>query len=346
MMIKINRRDCIGAGLGALAFAASRKPARASEAFKIVVTTTETPLIPNSVLELAADLGYYKQEGVDVEIVRVQQTPSAVAALVSKQGHMANISVDSALQLTARKQVPLKAVFSPNKSLPYLIAGRSSIKTIQDLAGGTFGVGRVGSLDHALSALVLRKNGIDDAAIRFVSLGQPNVRAQALAAGRIDATTMSIGVWLTIADQRHLRVLVPESEFYAAAPVLNKVNVVTDETLRSRADEIKAVTRAIIRLSRDFAREPQRWAEAMKKARPDVSAKDLEQLATAYRRTWSVNGGLNREEIAATIDWNYESDDFKGLPKVAVHDWIDFRILADVLKEVGVQPDQDPPLHS
>src|SRR6185437_1198224 len=58
-------------------------------AFTIIVTDPDTPLVPNSVLELARSLGYFAREGVDVQFNRVNGTPMAVAALASGQGEMA-----------------------------------------------------------------------------------------------------------------------------------------------------------------------------------------------------------------------------------------------------------------
>jgi NitT/TauT family transport system substrate-binding protein len=345
-MKPITRRASLAGVASVAAMSILPRSSRAAEPFKLVVTTTETPVIPNSVMELSALLGYYQRAGVNVEIVRVQQTPSAVAALASGQGHMANISVDTALQLVSRKQLALKSVLSPNKSLPYLIAAKSSINDPKELAGKAFGIGRVGSLDHSLSMLVLRKHGADENAIKLVSIGQPNVRAQALAVGRIDATTMSIGVWLSIADRSQLKVLITEPDYYAAAPVLNKVNVVTDQVLKERPADVAAVTKAIVLASRDFAREPKLWVEAMLKERPDVPRADLEQLATAFKNSWSVNGGLNRAEIEYTTDWTFQTEDFKDLRRPALSEWVDFSVLQSVLKEVGVAPNGDPPLHS
>ncbi len=74
-----------------LAFAA---PA-AAEPFRLIVTDLAAPLVPNSVMDLAVQLGYFEREGVEVELVRVQQTPSALAALQAGEGEMANIAVDS-----------------------------------------------------------------------------------------------------------------------------------------------------------------------------------------------------------------------------------------------------------
>ena len=66
------------AGLAVLAALAS--PTLAAP-FRLIVTDLEPPLVPNSVMDLAVSLGYFERENVDVELVRVQQTPLAVTAL-------------------------------------------------------------------------------------------------------------------------------------------------------------------------------------------------------------------------------------------------------------------------
>jgi len=59
-------------------------------------------------------------------------------------------------------------------------------------------------------------------------------------------------------------------------------------------------------------------------ARPDVKREQLEQLAEAYRGSWSVSGGLDPRELAFTTDALYKSDDFKDITRrVMPDDWID-----------------------
>lgn len=315
----------------------------AAEPFRLIVTDLAAPLVPNSVMDLAVDLGYFEREGVDVELLRVQQTPSALAALQAGAGEMANISVDAALQLVARDQLPFKAVMSPNKALPFLIASRADIAHPEDLGGRSFAIGRVGSLDHTLSVAVLRSRGIDPDAMSFVAIGQPNVRAQALAAGQVDATTMSIGVWMSLPDRSGLHVLVDQDAYYIAAPVLQKVNVVPDAVLATRREDVARVVRALTLAARDFARDSQIWIEAMTRARPDVSRDNLAVLARAFAASWSVNGGLNRGEIDYTVDWLYESPDFAGLRRPEPAEWVDFSILDQVLAGIGTAPGADRP---
>lgn len=311
--------------------------------FRLVITDLQAPLVPNSVMDLAKALGYFDREGVDVELVRVQQTPSAVAALQAGEGDMANISVDAALQLVARGQAALKAVVSPNKSLPFLIAAKQDIADPSALTGRSFGIGRVGSLDHSLSTKVIDALGGEIDSIDFVAIGQPSVRAQALAAGQIDATTMSIGVWLALPDKEGLHVLVSADDYYKAAPVVNKVNVVTDEVLSTRRDDVVKVVRALVNISRDFAAHPELWVEAMATARPDVSPDDLATLAESFSQSWSINGGLSREELEYTQSWLYATPDFDNLPTIQLSDWVDFSITNDVIASEGVATGFDEP---
>lgn len=309
--------------------------------FRLIVTDLETPLVPNSVMDLALQQGYFEREGIEVELVRVQQTPSALAALQAGEGEMANIGTDALLLLVAGGASDLKAVVSPAKSLPFLIAGKGSIASPADLVGKSFGIGRPGSIDHSLSLRVMRASGVDTDAVEFVALGQPAARAQALLADQIDATTMSIGVWSSLGDTTGLHIVVPQDAYYAAAPVVSKVNIVTDKILAERGEDVQKVIAALVKASRDFAANPQTWVDAMVAARPDVDPATLALLAESFAQSWSVNGGLNAEELTFTSATFYEGEDFAGQRPVALEEWTDFGPLDAVLAELGTSADMD-----
>ena len=52
-----------------------------AEPFRLIVSDAETPLVPNSIMELAERGGYFDRAGVDVEFVRVEQSPMVMTAL-------------------------------------------------------------------------------------------------------------------------------------------------------------------------------------------------------------------------------------------------------------------------
>jgi NitT/TauT family transport system substrate-binding protein len=323
-------------GLSNAVLAQSERP------FRLVVTHLEAPLVPNSVMDLAVQLGYFEREGVEVELVRVQQTPSALAALQSGEADMANIGVDALLQVIANGASDFRAVMSPNKSLPFMIVGRKGIATVEDLAGASFGVGRLGSLDHSLSSAVLAAFDVDIEGTNLVTLGQPSVRAQALLAGQIDATTMSIGTWSALDDTSSLQVLIDVDAYYEKAPVVNKVNAVPVAVLEDRPEDVKAVIRALIGLSRDIAADPEIWVRAMSDALPDADPEMLRALAQSFAQSWSVNGGMSAAELAYTADWVYQTEDFAGQTPLELAQWVDFAPLDAVLDELGVRDDMDP----
>jgi NitT/TauT family transport system substrate-binding protein len=167
------------------------------------------------------------------------------------------------------------------------------------------------------------------------------VRAQALAAGQIDATTISIGVWLSMPDKSAVREMVDQASFYKAAPFVSKLNVVTEDVVKKKSKEIAGVVRGIIMASRDFAKDPKIWVAAMEKARPDVKPADLEALGEAYRKEWSVNGGLNIEAVKFTTKTDYKLPDFKDLRPVEPKEWIDTSFIDATLKDIGTDPSMD-----
>jgi NitT/TauT family transport system substrate-binding protein len=74
-----------------------------------------------------------------------------------------------------------------------------------------------------------------------------------------------------------------------------------------------------------------------------LSETELVQLAHSFEDSWSVNGGMNRDEMAFTQEWLYETEDFKDAPAVELDAWTDFSILAEVLDEIGVDAGSDQP---
>ena len=338
----VDRRQFVAAGAAALAAAVALPyPARAADPFRMIVTETEIPLVPNSVAWLAQSMGYFKKAGVDVELIKVQQTPSAIAALRSGQGDMANVSTDTALQLLGRDQMKLRGVISPDKALPFMIVSKRGLTRPRDLAGKTFGVSRIGSVDYEMTRVVLAKYGVDVEKVQYLAVGQPAVRAQSLLAGQIDATTVSVGIYTTLPDKSNLNVMVGQNDYYSRAPFVTKMNVVTDDVAKSKKNEILAVTRGLINASRDFSRHPELWVNAMAALRPDVKRADLETLAQAYRNSWSVNGGLSLDALQFTTAELYKGPEFKDIKRIEPRDWIDTSFVDTVLRSSGTDRKMD-----
>jgi NitT/TauT family transport system substrate-binding protein len=317
-----------------------------ADPFRIIVTETETPLVPNSLLYLAKEEGYFDRAGVDVKLVPTAQTPMAVAALRSGQGEMANISVDALISLHREGVNDVVAIHSSGKTIPYVIAGRKDL-TLETMAGSSFGIGRIRSLDHELSSRVLEGHRVNIDTLQLVPLGEPKVRAQALATGRIDATTISIGSFLAMPERDRFKILVDVTDFFETVPLVTKVDVVRRSTLETRADEVDKVLEALTLAARDYAQSPEKWVKAMERARPDVKLATLSELAKIYQGSWTVNGGLQFGELIYTAK-NTQSGvvlkvDGEDTPfRIEVENWANFHPMDRVLTKIGTSDLGDP----
>lgn len=307
----------------------------AAQPFRIIVTDLETPPVPNSVLNLAAQEGYFDRAGVQVELVHVRQTPMAIAALRAGQGEMANISLEALLSLHAEGANDFVAVHSSDKSLPFVIAARKGI-TLGNMAGTRFGIGQPGSLDQSLSSAVLGAKGVSLGALVQVPVGQPAVRGQALMAGRIDATTLSIGSFLSLPERDGLHLLVGVEDYFRSAAVVSKVDVVARETLTARAEDLDRVLEALVLAARDFAADPALWVLAMERARPDLGPAMLTELSAYYRASWTVNGGVQRGELLHAQTWYSRGMERNTGWIVDPAKWMDFAPMDRVLARIGV----------
>ena len=197
-------------------------------------------------MDLADTLGFYRREGLAVDLVRVQNTPLAIVALKTGNADLANISLSGALKLAAQCVMKIKAILSPDKSIRYLIASHGDVPSIKALEGRTLGIGGVGSLDHSMSRLVLAAHGVDVEKVKVVAFGEPHVRALSLSARRIDATTMSVGIWNRFRDRPGLKVLLSDEDYFNAAPVLNKVIVADQDFLAARRPAVERFVAALV----------------------------------------------------------------------------------------------------
>jgi NitT/TauT family transport system substrate-binding protein len=310
---------------------------------RIGTATTPPPALPESTLWLARDLGFYQKEGLDVDITEVQATPSVIAAMRSGDVDVGNINTEDVIRLTANKDLEMRTINSSNGRNFFMIVGKSSLGSVSDVAGKSFAIARVGSQDHALSTKVMTAKGLNADSVNYVSIGAPNVRAQALVAGQVDATTMSLATWVTVQNEKSIKILVDADEYFNAVPLVNKGNAVTTKVLADKPEALRRFTAAIVKASRYFAENKGAWADAMAKLRPDIARTDLEYLWDQFGASWAVNGQMNMGAYQTSTDFLYDSGTFENAPRIDAKGWADTQFVDAVLKDVGVYPKVDDP---
>jgi NitT/TauT family transport system substrate-binding protein len=128
--------------------------------------------------EVARTGGYFKNHGLDVQIVYTRGGNAAMQALVAGAVDYAATSLYVAIQAYANVgadirrfavtgRLPLFAIVTAPKTA-------AQIRSIKDLEGKTVGVSALGTADHALTLYLLRQAGADGRKVQFRDhWGQP-----------------------------------------------------------------------------------------------------------------------------------------------------------------------------
>jgi NitT/TauT family transport system substrate-binding protein len=136
-------------------------------------------------LFIAQEKGYFKEEGLAVELVKVEDPKARFAALAGQQLDGLVSTLDTATQYW-KPETPFKAVLGLDESSGGDgIVGTADLNSVADLKGKQIGV-NVGSVSQFFLEYMLQQNGMSTEDVTLVKMQQGDVPA-ALASNNIDA---------------------------------------------------------------------------------------------------------------------------------------------------------------
>jgi NitT/TauT family transport system substrate-binding protein len=153
----------------------------------IAVGAPHVPVYLN--FDLAQALGYFAEEGLDVDLQYFEGGSDAVAALESGAVDFSGNSMDHVLTAQMHGQnlrMLMNFLDHPCATLIVRSVLADEIRSPADLRGRTVGVSRLGSATHILTVFVADRAGVPAADLAVVEVGVADMPA-ALRAGTIDA---------------------------------------------------------------------------------------------------------------------------------------------------------------
>jgi len=170
--------------------AVSGSPSEAADLKKVRLGVPTTFLgIYYPWLMMPQALGYWKDEGYDVEVLPIGGSLQVVQQMVGGGIDIGEIASSVLIQSNATNGIPLR-VFMTNGVVDWSVAvpSDSAIRTVADLKGKKIGVFNLASGGIPYLEEYLSKNGIDpENDVQLVPVGLGAAAVQALKSGRVDA---------------------------------------------------------------------------------------------------------------------------------------------------------------
>ena len=161
-------------------------------------------------LTVAEQLGYFKDEGVQVEISDFAGGAKALQALVGGSADVVSGAYEHTINMQAKGQ-PITAFVLQGRA-PQIVFGISNktmpnYKTIADLKGKKIGVTAPGSSTNMIANFVLAKGGLKPADVSFIGVGTAAGALSALRSGQIDAISNLDPVNTMLEQKNEIRVI-------------------------------------------------------------------------------------------------------------------------------------------
>ncbi len=180
----------------------------------------------------------FQEQGLDVEII-LMRSAAAVAALASGdldyQSGVGPASVSATLG-----GLDSRALWSSTNRITYWLMAKPEYKTIQELKRKKIGVSGLGGTSHVALNLALEKRGMTSKDYAAVSVPGGNL-VQSLESGFVDAAALNPPTMFFAQRRGFIRLLDIGSLVEMASGGLSAMT----KTIRSRADEVKRIIRAL-----------------------------------------------------------------------------------------------------
>jgi len=163
-------------------------PAHSQELKKVRVGIPTLSLIVASSL-IPGERGYFRQEGLDVELIVIRSAPS-VLALTAKEIDFLTIGGGGLIGIL--RGLPLRVAFAPLRRPTYALYAKPEIRSFTDLDGKRVGISSFGSGPDLLLRDLLKKRTADGGKkVTVLAVGGGGERFLALKTGVVDAAVLA-----------------------------------------------------------------------------------------------------------------------------------------------------------
>ena len=155
-------------------------------------------------LTIAEQLGYFRAEGIDLQIVEAAGAAAALQAITTGAADVCSGAYEQTLFLQSKNQMFQSFVLqgrAPQIAFGVSTKAMPGYKAMAELKGKKIGVSALGAPSHMIASRVLAQGGVKPDEVSFVAVGMGASALQALRSGQVDAMS-NIEPLITMMEQR------------------------------------------------------------------------------------------------------------------------------------------------
>lgn len=308
-----------------LAIAVSTVPAQGADKVRIGVSNYN---ISNLTVGVAQTKDFFKQEGIEAEIIRMNPNVATMALVSGDIDYSTLIGSVIGANLKGAK---LKMIACSQDRTPLSLVGKAVIKSVKELKGKTIGVGSYGSTPDIIARLVVKHYGVDpETEIKMLALGSDSARLTALKEGVVDAI-----------------IVAPPVDFEGKKMGFNILSRAGDilrfpynglgtsvEKITERPDGVKRVIRAIVRANGFIRRNREGAIQVLvnwTKTKPEFAEAAYDSTVGVF----SQDGTIPEDGLRLVIENFRQSMNLSR--QVSLSDVSDSTLLFQVQRELGIK---------
>jgi len=277
-------------------------------------------------LFVAVHRGFFKDEGIDIELPRLVPAMAQNALLAGEVQYHG--LADSGLRLAARG-APIKAIFYGADRPMYYLVAQKEVRSVAELRGKKVGVSQFGGTSDLSARLALKHFGVEperDALI--IQIGAEGTRVAALKVGSVEAIIVPVpAVVLLKRDGFNVISFIGDVVEFAS----NGYST-TDQRIKEHPEEVKKVLRAMyrgLRFSKENPEETIKIIERQWKVEPVIARESYQAIIPAL----NDDGIIGEKQLKVHFDIIRRTE--KNIGEIPVEKVIDFRLLREVRRELS-----------
>ena len=308
-----------------LAIAVSTVPAQGADKVRIGVSNYN---ISNLTVGVAQTKDFFKQEGIEAEIIRMNPNVATMALVSGDIDYSTLIGSVIGANLKGAK---LKMIACSQDRTPLSLVGKAAIKSVKELKGKTIGVGSYGSTPDIIARMVVKHYGVDpETEIKMLALGSDAARLTALKESVVDAI-----------------IVAPPVDFEGKKMGFNILSRAGDilrfpynglgtsvEKITERPDGVKRVIRAIVRANGFIRRNREGAIQVLvnwTKTKPEFAEAAYDSTVGVF----SQDGTIPEDGLRLVIENFRKSMNLSR--QVSLSDVSDSTLLFQVQRDLGIK---------